>query len=43
MWNSLQNGFAFEKSTLFGERIKHFGGGVIGGRVAYFVAVGNCD
>lgn len=35
----VQNSFAFEEAWLFGERVEHFGSGVVGWCVAYLVAV----
>lgn len=43
MEGGLLYGFTLEESRLFGEGIEHLGGGVVGGGIAYLIAVRYCD
>ena len=39
----VQDSLPLEEPGLFGEGVEHFSGGVIGGCLAYLVAIGNRD
>lgn len=43
MGDELQDGFALEESTLFGEGVEHFGSRLIGRGIADLIAIGNGD